>query len=151
MVQVIEQSPVEDKPEESALSTLKKVLFKYGPVIVGYKMADNNYIRYLDGEQQNACTALPDSGEPPEGQNHLMLAVGWTPKYLIMKNSWGTDWGIEVRIYLFYLQLNCFYHFNFFSVITLGLSVSECDSSGELWRHRKGQQNFVSNCSGDLT
>ncbi len=121
VVRVIEQSPLEDKPEESALSTLKKVLFKYGPVIVGYKMADNYYIRYLDGEQHNACTAL-DNGEPPEGQNHLMLAVGWTPKYLIMKNSWGTDWGIEVRRNLFFLS-NCFYHFNFF-VITLGLPVS---------------------------
>lgn len=112
---------MEDKPEESALSTLKKVLFKYGPVIVGYKMVDSYYIRYLDGEQHNACTAL-DDGEPPEtvNQNHLMLAVGWTPKYLIMKNSWGTDWGIEVRVYyffvlfLYYFLFNCFYHFNFF-------------------------------------
>ncbi len=71
---------------------LKKALYKYGPLTVGYAHK-NEKTDYLFGEQNFKCD---ENNDEPGGQNHALLFVGWTPKYFIFKNSWGIDWGIEV-------------------------------------------------------
>jgi len=32
--------------------------------------------------------------------NHAVLAVGWTRKYWIIRNSWGKEWGVDGYLYL---------------------------------------------------
>ena len=93
------QAEISLSTESLSLTFLKKILFKYGPLTVRYGALVVNgeaddYINFLYGEQNRAC----DLTHPvPVNQNHLMLLVGWTPKYLIIKNSWSFDWGIDVR------------------------------------------------------
>lgn len=90
------------RPVEN-IDILKKVLYKYGPVTVFFGTNSNERIYSLAGEQNFPCT--PNVPEPAN-QNHFMLLVGWTPKYLIIKNSWGVDWGIEVLIVLESVEQN---------------------------------------------
>ena len=45
----------------------------------------NTFQHYLKGIiQDNTCTGRP---------NHAVTAVGYTSKYILVKNSWGTNWG----------------------------------------------------------
>ena len=95
------QAEISLSTESLSLTFLKKILFKYGPLIVRFGCPDENvdlYFNFLAGEQNRACNV---TNPVPARQNHVMLLVGWTPKYLIIKNSYGFDWGVDVRIAFF--------------------------------------------------
>lgn len=68
------------------LSTIEQVkhgIFKYGPVFIGLPMynRENNFWIQNDNETLMG--------------GHAVLLVGWTTKGFILRNSWGTDWGIN--------------------------------------------------------
>ena len=61
-----------------------------GPITVA---VDASSMQHLKGEFQydDGCSTQT---------NHAVLLVGWNEKYWIIKNSWGTDWGVDGYLYL---------------------------------------------------
>ncbi|KAH9403546.1 hypothetical protein TYRP_014725, partial [Tyrophagus putrescentiae] len=90
---------------------LQKALYKYGPLAVGIRInvdsqKDDIFFSQLAGELNRPCDSTTE--KPEKSTNHAVLVVGWTPKYFIIKNSWGINWGIEGYLYMRYDQLrNC--------------------------------------------
>ena len=79
---------------------LQKALYKYGPLAVGIRInvdsqKDDIFFSQLAGELNRPCDSTTE--KPEKSTNHAVLVVGWTPKYFIIKNSWGINWGIEVN------------------------------------------------------
>jgi C1A family cysteine protease len=68
-------------------SELADALVQYGPIPVAVDASSTRFHRYSGG----VLTSRDCNQEP----NHAVLLTGYTPKYWIVKNSWGTDWGEE--------------------------------------------------------
>lgn len=69
----------------NSLTTLKKVIHKYGPCLVAFNVSDC-WMRHYG--------KLVLSGEPGHSQGgHAVTAAGWTRAGLIIQNSWGVSWG----------------------------------------------------------
>ncbi|XP_054164582.1 procathepsin L-like [Oppia nitens] len=64
---------------------LVSAIYKHGPVTVSFD-ANINFMNYRSGiYEEPLCD--------PENISHYMVAVGYTPEYFIVKNSWGENWG----------------------------------------------------------
>ncbi|XP_054164581.1 cathepsin L-like proteinase [Oppia nitens] len=64
---------------------LVSAIYTYGPVTVAVHLT-NKFLNYSSGILDDiTCNADQISG--------LLLAVGYTPEYFILKNTWGTKWG----------------------------------------------------------
>ncbi|XP_054164580.1 procathepsin L-like [Oppia nitens] len=64
---------------------LVSAIYTYGPVTVAVHLT-NKFLNYSSGILDDiTCNAEQISG--------LLLAVGYTPEYFILKNNWGTKWG----------------------------------------------------------
>ncbi|MCP4624648.1 MAG: hypothetical protein GY850_14130 [bacterium] len=80
------------------VETIKAVISEYGPITTGMDGADLTLNAYTGGVYEH------------EGQgliNHLVLLVGWDDSLgdhgaWIVKNSWGTDWGMDGYFYIAY-------------------------------------------------
>jgi len=72
---------------------LRQYLYDHGPVSVGVHA--DEWFYYSGGVFDSSCQTEND---------HAVLLVGWGEKndtpYWIIKNSWGTDWGIDGYIHL---------------------------------------------------
>jgi len=73
---------------------LQEAVAEHGPVSIAYQVA-SDFKQYKEGVYDST---ICKSG--PEDVNHAVLAVGYgtdsTGKaYWIVKNSWGTDWGMD--------------------------------------------------------
>lgn len=68
-------------------TNLQKSLAEVGPITIGV-MATTKLQHYASG-------IFTDSTCYPVRLNHGMLAVGYGPGYWIVKNSWGTRWGMQ--------------------------------------------------------
>ena len=67
-----------------------KEALKKGPVAVAIDA--KNIVNYDSGIFRDVmCT---------HKVNHAVLLVGYTSDYWIVRNSWGTDWGVDGYIYL---------------------------------------------------
>ncbi|VIO97005.1 cathepsin L-like cysteine proteinase, identical [Brugia malayi] len=64
--------------------TLFKALLSKGPVATRV-LVTPNFINYKEGIFRHNCQ--------PNAYSHTVLAVGFTDTYVLIKNSWGTDWG----------------------------------------------------------
>lgn len=64
------------------------------PVDIGFAVGDTFYF-YYEGIYDGGCSS---------SVNHAMLAVGYGFEdgegYVIVKNSWGTDWGEDGYLYI---------------------------------------------------
>jgi C1A family cysteine protease len=60
----------------------------------------SNWFSYAGG-------IFSDCPAPGTGVNHLVLAVGYTSNYWILKNSWGTGWGSQGYMLLDKTNSNC--------------------------------------------
>lgn len=69
----------------SDISTLKKVIHKYGPCLVAFDVSEL-WMRHYG--------KLVLSGEPgPSCGGHAITAVGYNRAGLLIQNSWGVEWG----------------------------------------------------------
>jgi len=67
-------------------------LVQYGPISVGIDSSNWHFELYKGGIlKENRCGKDID---------HAVLLVGYTPKYWIIKNSWGKHWGDKGYMYL---------------------------------------------------
>lgn len=68
---------------------MKGALMAYGPVLIGVPV----YKNWFDAKI-NATGCIPTPiGEPIAG--HAMVVIGWDRDQFIVRNSWGSDWGIK--------------------------------------------------------
>ncbi len=64
---------------------LAKAVQEFGPVPVAIDSSGTKFRQYKSGVLRSE-----DCNKEP---NHAVLVVGFTPRYWIVKNSWGVDWG----------------------------------------------------------
>lgn len=62
---------------------IRKTLYKFGPV-VGALDARDKALKHVKDIYNGKCS---------KNTTHAILIVGYTPRYWIIKNSWGTHWG----------------------------------------------------------
>ncbi|XP_069768083.1 pro-cathepsin H [Narcine bancroftii] len=77
---------------------MKDAVARLNPVSFAFQVT-NDFMHYSSGIYSNKrCDSTPDK------VNHAVLAVGYSvdngTKYWIVKNSWGTAWGIEGYFYI---------------------------------------------------
>ncbi|MDD3642306.1 MAG: C1 family peptidase [Candidatus Krumholzibacteria bacterium] len=83
---------------DNSVAQIKQTIYDTGPVVTAF-FAHDNFHNYTGG-----CYDA-DYGDSP---NHGMLIVGWDDNACggegawIVKNSWGTDWGIDGYCYIRY-------------------------------------------------
>jgi len=75
-----------------------------GPISVSFQVYDD-FFNYKDGIYTHANTQDILGFNPFCVTNHAVVAVGWdeTPegvKYWIVKNSWGSSWGMDGYFYI---------------------------------------------------
>lgn len=77
---------------------LRDVVAFVGPVSIGMSVQDNFY------DYAGGIYDLKECPNTEEGINHAMLLVGYgtdeltSIDYWLVKNSWGTDWGVSEMI-----------------------------------------------------
>jgi cathepsin B len=78
----------------SAEDQIKYEIYKFGPVIAGFKIYDS----FLDDYDGTSIYMGPKSGEKYQG-GHAIRVCGWGVengiKYWLCINSWGYNWGIN--------------------------------------------------------
>ncbi len=80
------------------VDTIKTVLYRYGPVETAMFASDPAFKAYTGGVYEYYDSAMID---------HAVLIVGWDDSLgpdgaWIVKNSWGTDWGMDGYFYIAY-------------------------------------------------
>jgi len=76
--------------QKNAENELEWLLHAYGPVTIG--VDSRNWDNYIGGTfTHDLCDTKID---------HAVTIVGYTENTWIVKNSWGTDWGVDGYIYL---------------------------------------------------
>lgn len=77
----------DDIPDDE---TILQVVQKKGPASVGF-YADDIDFQLLKGEWKKDC-----SGNTAD---HALVMTGWDEEFFIIKNSWGTEWGVHGYLY----------------------------------------------------
>jgi cathepsin L len=89
-VSVLNWKVIEAHIDKNAEKELEWILHAYGPVTIG--VDSRNWDDYVGGTfTHDLCDTEID---------HAVTIVGYTPNTWIVKNSWGTDWGVDGYIYL---------------------------------------------------
>lgn len=89
-IAVVNWKVLEKEETPDAEQQLERILHDYGPVSVG--VDSSQWDNYKNGiYKHQMCTHEID---------HAVTIVGYTPNFWIIKNSWGTDWGIDGYIHL---------------------------------------------------
>lgn len=104
----------------NSLDDAKQSLAQGFPVIVGMAVYPQ-----LDGAEiaENGILTMPGPNDTQDG-GHAVLAVGYNDEtqQLIIRNSWGTDWGIKGYFYMPYAYAeNPDYVFEMWSVQKVGI------------------------------
>jgi len=85
------------------LTTMKTSLYNGCPFVVGILVYQSFESAYVD---KTGYVPMPSTREPLLG-GHAVVCVGYddTKKMFIMRNSWGTNWGVAGYFYLPYAYL----------------------------------------------
>lgn len=67
-------------------------LVQYGPIPIGIDSTNWHFEFYKGG--------ILKASQCGKDIDHAVLLVGYTPKYWIIKNSWGTKWGLNGYIHI---------------------------------------------------
>jgi C1A family cysteine protease len=81
---------------------IKDSLCRYGPLAIAV-YADDAFLAYAGGEKAfKGFASEPDN--PNAKVNHAVTLIGWdnNKKAWLIKNSWGTDWGIGGYMWIDY-------------------------------------------------
>jgi len=82
-------------------TTMLNALIQYGPMAVGMYASEKNFQLY---SSHPTSDNIYTSDSCPTTPDHAVLLVGFgetaNKKYWILKNSWGTDWGLNGYFYL---------------------------------------------------
>lgn len=65
---------------------MKRAIAMVGPIPISINASPDTFQLYSHG-------IYDDPKCSDSTVNHAMLAVGYTPKYFILKNWWGENWG----------------------------------------------------------
>jgi hypothetical protein len=84
-----------------SIEQIKSAIYTYGPVAVGV-CAGDFFDFYYGGSP--GIFATDESAQCGDGTNHAVILVGWddSGQYWIMRNSWGTWWGIGGYMHIRY-------------------------------------------------
>jgi len=84
-VRVMDYVSMSDEFGDPVEGHLARNIYYYGPIPVAVDSTSSTFEHYSSGViRKNQCGTDVD---------HAVLAVGYTPDYWILKNSWGTSWG----------------------------------------------------------
>ena len=72
---------------------MQRMVLRNGPVAIALDAGSNGF-QFLMGKWQ------PSKDHCSHHLNHAVLLVGWDEQSWIIKNSWGTNWGIRGFLYL---------------------------------------------------
>lgn len=72
-------------------ATIMSAVYDYGPIMAVIDAGDELF-QYNRGPNNWRC------GD--KTYNHAILITGWTNDHFIIKNSWGTGWGLNGYLYL---------------------------------------------------
>uniref|UniRef100_A0A0B7BBL3 Dipeptidyl peptidase 1 n=1 Tax=Arion vulgaris TaxID=1028688 RepID=A0A0B7BBL3_9EUPU len=79
---------------------MMQAIYDNGPIAVSFEVY-NDFVNYKSGIYvHNTSSVLSDRFNPFEITNHVVSIVGWgvdsnLETYWIVKNSWGTTWGLD--------------------------------------------------------
>ena len=92
-VQVFSYRGLSTASDALAEKRLAYIVRRFGPVAVGIDVGTTELLFYYNGGifPGDACGKSID---------HAVTIVGYTPKYWIIKNSWGKKWGVKGYLYL---------------------------------------------------
>lgn len=92
-VQVLAHRSLSTYDDEYAERRLAYIVRRFGPTAVGIDVGTTELLFYYNGGifPGDACGTNID---------HAVTVVGYTPRYWIIKNSWGTKWGVKGYLYL---------------------------------------------------
>ena len=92
-VQVFAHRSLSTYDDEYAERRLAYIVRRFGPTAVGIDVGTTELLFYYNGGifPGDACGKSID---------HAVTIVGYTPKYWIIKNSWGRKWGVNGYLYL---------------------------------------------------
>ena len=76
---------------DQTTDAVKRILASGFPIVFGFTVYD-----YFESDQmaKNGVLKMPAKGEGVVG-GHAVLAVGYTPTHVLVRNSWAADWGIN--------------------------------------------------------
>lgn|SRR5574344_871075 len=77
------------------LDSMKKSLFINGPFVLALPVHDSSRQDFWNGNGNEGA--------------HAICAVGYNPESIIIRNSWGTDWGDKGYTYLNYADFHKIY------------------------------------------
>jgi len=69
-----------------AIMKIKQEIFSHGPVCAGFTVY-NDFYNYQSG--------VYNGGDGGIAGGHAVTIVGWGPDYWIVRNSWGSEWGMN--------------------------------------------------------
>ncbi len=70
--------------------TILQVVQQKGPASVGFYAHDIDF-QFLRGEWKRDCLE--------NRATHALVMTGWDEEFFIIKNSWGTEWGVHGYLY----------------------------------------------------
>lgn len=86
--------PGEDSYGVPPDASMKEAIYNYGPIWVAVDASSSAFSNYSGGILTEYNTSL----------NHAVILVGWDDAggYWILRNSWGTSWGMSGYMYISY-------------------------------------------------
>ena len=126
-----------------SVNEIKQAILDHGPVSTCVYV-NSPFQAYQEGVF-NAC-------DNDNGINHAVVLVGWDDNYYwdgeyygvwIMRNSWGTNWGMDGYMYIQYRCSNIGY-----STCYVDYSVSDCNDNG-IADNEEIAMGFAKDCNGN--
>ncbi len=102
---------------DATAANLKSAIYSYGPIVVTMNVY-NDFFNYGGGVYHYVSGGLAGG--------HAITVVGWNDpgQYFIVKNSWGTGWGLNGYFYIAYSELSDCVNFGGEAIAYLGSTMA---------------------------